>query len=226
MSQETVQGAPGCEEALLFDKQRSEPKFAVGLKVFLEMSLKNRTVRSTADTLGWQRPAFLMTSIPQVDNRIVIASPGVEVTVRYLLDGTVYGFNTHMVHKQSDPFPMWVLEYPSVVETKTLRRSPRISLSVPVTVADGRQFRTVDLSAHGALLAMTGPAALGQKLTLSFQLPDGTPIEGLEAEIVRLQESREETLAGVNFTDTAREQVDRIAGYLYGGATPLGNGKG
>jgi c-di-GMP-binding flagellar brake protein YcgR len=148
---------------------------------------------------------------------MVVASPGTEFVVRYLFDGTIFGFTTHLVHKQQDPFPMWVFHYPTVVEVKTLRRSPRINMTVPVKNADGRVFQSRDVSAHGALLAINGKIVIGNRLELSFNLPDGTVIENLGAEVVRVQESREETLAGVNFAESDHEQVNKIAAYLYSG---------
>ena len=203
------------EEQVIFDKKKPEPKFAVNLQVFLELNIKNKHMRATANVLGWQRPKHLLVSYPLVENRALVAPTQTELVVRYLLDGTVYGFNSKIVHKQQEPLPMWVLSYPSIVETKTLRRSPRIPIALPVKCSDDTQARTVDISAHGALLVVNSTLAIGDTLTISFTLPDDTKIQNLEVTVVRVQQSRDESMVGVNFDEKNKEQINKISGYLY-----------
>jgi len=210
------------DESVVFQKQLPEPKFAVDLQVFFEFPLKNKSVRATANILGWQKPKYLITSFPLAENRVVRTSPDTEIIVRYLLDGTIYGFTTRMIHKQSDPFPMWVLNYPTFVQMKTLRRSPRIQVTLPVEIDNGESCHTIDISAHGALLSIAGKISMGDKIVINFTLPNGEQINHLGADVVRIQASRDETLAGVNFDAENKMEINKISNYLYSTEEPDG----
>lgn len=208
-------GTRPVEDESLFEKQQNIPKLQVGLQIFLELAQKSKTVRAKASILGWSSPTHLMISFPTADNKLLLTPFKSEVVVRYLLDGVVYGFTTKVIDKQQKPLPMWILIYPAAVETKSLRRSPRVSIKLPVTYdEDGAAF-TIDLSANGALLSVSEKMALGQSLRLSFQLPDGTTVNNLFADVVRLQESRENSMVGVNFRLEDPEKISKISQYLY-----------
>jgi hypothetical protein len=117
-----------------------KPQFQVGIPVYIEMVQKRKRVRTQVSIVGWFKTNFLFTTQPS-DSRLLVTSLHTELIVRYLLDGTVYGFITKLIHKQNSPFGMWVLDYPEVVEVKNLRRSPRIPLYLTVTTDEGREWR-------------------------------------------------------------------------------------
>ena len=205
------------KEETELEAPKAEPNFAVGLRVFLELAQDIKHMRTDAEVLGWRRGSLLMITVPLHDNRPVIALPGAKIIMRYILEGVAYGFATRLSAKLQNPLPMWVLEYPTDVETRNLRRSPRVALSIPMRdAATGAEFVTVDLSAHGVLLVCKDPLTMGQKLELSFHLPNGEEIERLEGEVVRLQTSREISMAGVNFNEKDDLERNRIATCLYG----------
>jgi len=212
---ETTVGVRQMKDESLFDNRKVIPKLQVGLQIFLELSQEMNDLRAKSSILGWSSPTHLMISYPMVDNKLLLAPIETEAVVRYLLDGIVYGFTTKIIDKQQKPLPMWILTYPDVVETKTLRRSPRITIKLPVTYNDHCNACTIDLSAHGALLSVSDKMSIGQSLKLNFQLPDGGMINELRAEVVRLQESRDGAMIGVNFADDDPEKIARISRYLY-----------
>ncbi|NLH48123.1 MAG: flagellar brake protein [Myxococcales bacterium] len=201
-------------ECRVIDPPHTEPRFVVGLQLMMGFNGESGQIRSIANVLGWQKPEYLMTAIPRLDSTTVKIVPSAEVVLRYILDGTVYGFSTRLIGEYQSPVPMWVLEYPKSVEFKNLRRSPRVSLELPVTCADGMQMRTVDISANGALLTGNAPLSIGDILRISFNLPDGTAIDNLEADVVRVQKSRTESLFGINFHETS-DQLAKIARFIY-----------
>jgi len=190
-----------------------KPQFQVGIPVYIEMVQKRKRVRTQVSIVGWFKTNFLFTTQPS-DSRLLVTSLHTELIVRYLLDGTVYGFITKLIHKQNIPFGMWVLDYPEVVEVKNLRRSPRIPLYLTVTTDEGREWEMLDLSSHGAAMATTDEPFMGEMVELSFVLPDGNKIEGLNAQIVRMSSSSEERLIGVQFDEDDYENITKIKRYI------------
>lgn len=168
----------------------------------------------------------IVVDIPIVDGKKIILNYNASITARFLVDGTVYGFKTGLlrVHTKSG---LMVIEYPDSVKKYNLRKSRRISLLLPAQVTtgyekgslSGRTWQTetlsgaiLDLSGIGALIAVkpSKTADVGHKVTISTNLPGGTPIVSLEAEIKNIRKSDEKLLLGVNFEKEYSESKNSI----------------
>ena len=123
-----IQMDPSVGSTKARDSNQQVPPFNVGMQVFLDLVQRNKPVRATAHIMGWCRPCHLMTSFPEIQGRIAVASEESDVIVRFMHEGTIYGFPAIIVAKQQSPFPMWTLSHQPVVEFKTMRRSPRIQI--------------------------------------------------------------------------------------------------
>ncbi len=200
------------DESLLYNKGDNSPQFAVGLPVFFELSQKTKRLRAQAYMVGWVRPKVLITTVPQ-DSRLIVIPKGTEMIVRYLFEGRVYGFVSRIVHKQIDPLPLWMVEYPEVVEVKNLRRSPRIAVMLQVRNHLDELWYTLDLSTNGAQLVVDTKQTVGDVILLNFTLPDGEKIENLTATIMRVIADKDEQRIGVMFDETD-SQLDKIKAYL------------
>ncbi|HPQ68593.1 MAG TPA: flagellar brake protein [bacterium] len=191
------------------------PPFNVGMQVFLDLVQRNKPVRATAQVFGWRPPTHLMTSYPELQGRMVMVSEDAQVIVRFIHEGKIFGFPATIVAKQQSPFPMWTLAHRPIADGKSLRRTPRRRVIVPVIDESGGEHVTVDISAHGMLLATRQNKTLGDNLTLSFSLPDGMEIKNLRAEIVRIQQSRDASLMAVNYNAGQAEALEKISHFLY-----------
>jgi Tfp pilus assembly protein PilZ len=210
-----MQNSPqGNTDPLVFDEKGAvQPNFQVGIPVFVELVQKKRRLRAQAKVIGWSPKQALITTLP-MDNRMLIIPTGTELIVRYLLDGTVYGFVTRLLHKQQGPLGMWLLEYPEVVEVKNLRRSPRIPLYLKAHTADGEEWDMLDISNFGAAMATEETQFLGDEVELSFSLPDGSEIANLKSKIMRVNYSDQESIIGVSFDENDHEHLGRVRAYI------------
>ena len=80
---------------------------------------------------------------------------GEDVVVRYLSDGTIYGFHSTMLLSQMKPVPLFFIEYPYQVEKIELRKEKRAQCSLPSKVHCKTGVYPgiiVDLSSGGAKL--------------------------------------------------------------------------
>ena len=201
------------EESLFLEKSHINPQFAVGLQFSLEIKQKAQRLRTSANLIGWYRPHFLITTVPVTDRRTIIIQPGTEIITRYLFEGTVYGFLTHLAKKYQEPRPFWILDYPEVIEKINLRDSTRVQTFLHVKTSDEKQWMILDLSNSGALIRVEGEPTIGEETKLNFTLPNGEEIKELPVEIVRLSSSAEDHTIGVRFKED-KDQVEKIRQFI------------
>ena len=189
------------------------PSFRVGLPVFIELTQKNRRLRAQATIIGWAPKQVLIITLP-MDSRMLVIPTGSELIIRYLLDGTVYGFITHLRYKQQGAFSMWILEYPDLVEVKNLRRSQRIPLYLKVKTEDGETWDMLDISNFGAAMATEESQFIGDSVRLTFTLPDGAQINGLMCKILRVNYSEQESIVGIQFDEDNADAIKKVRTYI------------
>ncbi|MCK9239508.1 flagellar brake protein [Desulfocurvus sp.] len=93
--------------------------------------------RFKTEFLGMAKGQFIIMRLPRI--------PGVgdhlytekRVTVRYMFQGNVYGFESEVLWTQSGPFRLLFLRYPSTVEVLNLRKCQRVDCYLPVRVGVG-----------------------------------------------------------------------------------------
>lgn len=222
MTQET-QGKEGTEksagEYTFYLDEKTPAPFDVGMMINLQIAApKYKVNRFPVYLAGWISPHLLMTYHKHYDTGILAIPKDTAMIARYLFHGQIYGFLTKLYFKQSEPLNLWFLEYPNRIEVKNLRQSNRIPITLQVSIKDGAEFFTHDISVHGAslLVSADSPAnemKVGKELELDFSLPDGTPINALKAVIVRVYSEKSHQMLGVKF-DESNMQLSLIAAYL------------
>jgi c-di-GMP-binding flagellar brake protein YcgR len=201
------------KENLIFSEREAIPQFAVGLHLFFDINHKGQKFRAKANLLGWNRNNFLISSCPAHEKRSLFLTADSEIIVRYLLEGTVYGFTTRILRKYLDPQPFLMLKYPELVEVKSLRGSPRIQTLINVQTEKETSWILLDLSYNGALITLKGDARVGQRIKLTFNLPDGGEVKDLTAEVVRVVATKQDFQIAVKF-DEGDEQLARVRTFV------------
>jgi Tfp pilus assembly protein PilZ len=204
----------GSRVDLIFEDNAVSPQFAVGLDLYFEIRQRQRRVRVKSNMLGWYRPNVLITTAPILDGRQMTTPIGAEIVVRYMLEGSVYGFVTRLVQKYQNPINMWLLGYPELIEVKSLRQSPRVQMYLQVKDSEENAWMLMDLSLHGALLSVNADWKIGDAIFLNFTLPNGEKIEQLRGEVVRVHHTREERTVGVLFDKEDQVQLAKIREYV------------
>ena len=196
------------------------PPFSVGMFLNLDLLLKQTEhFRFRVRLVGWIKSNFLITSIFDYKTPIMATPVGTEVIARSVLEGRIFGFNTRLSHKQTDPFPLLYFEYPKQIEVKNMRSSPRISLTLEVKTNGGKIYYTKDISKKGASLFINSKSEidnirLRENLVISFKFPDTTKIENLKAEIVRKYQENNNQFIGLRFDENNRDELRKISRYI------------
>lgn len=169
---------------------------------------------------------YLLTDIPSVGEKKFFPDYGSVITVRFLLDGTVYGFKTGIVriHEKSG---LIVLEYPDSIRKVELRKSKRLNVMIAAVITTGCETDSdtgqtwtmemlegaiLDISEIGALLAVNASELVdvGHKVTISTTLPGGIHIDSLDAEIRNVKPSTDKLLLGVFFDKMNDKNTEAI----------------
>jgi c-di-GMP-binding flagellar brake protein YcgR len=201
-------------EDILEERSKITPRFVVGLNLYFDILTKTRRVKVRSQLVGWYRPHMLIVTMPLVDERALVMASGTELVVRYMIDGEVYGFLTRLLRKHHDPAPIWVLEYPGIVEVQNLRGKHRVQTFIQAKTDRDEDCLILDCSRTGALLAVTEKMEVGRPVTLNFTLPNGELIKDMETQVVRVFDSRLDTTVGVEFNPESVEQRKIIGDYV------------
>ena len=192
------------------------PQFSVGLNVFMEMKTdKNVSLRAQANIIGWHKRSILITTEPTINDSQINVSKGVNCIVRYIHQGSAFGFATNLLEKHEQLAHMWLLDFPKNVETKPLRQAPRVDVLIPAENPENKKWNILNISCCGALICMDGEFPdLGTKIEFSFLLPDGDKVENLKAEVARHQKNpAQKDSVGVKFSEGQDEKTKAIKTY-------------
>ncbi len=134
----------------------SELDVGLGTKMLLRMGGHKADIKT--ELIGVARNEFLIVKAPVIPGIRTLFSGGEDVVVRYLADGTIYGFHSTMLRSQMKPVPLFFIEYPYQVEKIELRKEKRAHCSLPSKVHCKSGIFPgiiVDLSSGGAKLNLT-----------------------------------------------------------------------
>ncbi len=134
----------------------TEDNFHVGLKLSLEVNKSyNRIDMFLA---GWVQGAFVLATSPQL--RSLDLSSNDDCIIRFLKEGSAFGFQTAMLVKQQYPLPLIFLKYPEEVKSMPFRKTKRVKTNIQAKLMKQKgekefitdDARIVDISETGCLL--------------------------------------------------------------------------
>ncbi len=162
-----------------------ENYLSVGNRVILypEPHRKN-SARYEAVIRGWQKNNCIILRLYLTQDRTIIFRENAECSFRFLHDGVACSADAYLIDWQaSKRNPDIRISWPKSVRASMVRRDERIKCTMPGTLDyDGLDVpcEVQDLSIGGLGLTCTVAVNVGIRLNLSFMLPDGVQVEGLQ----------------------------------------------
>ncbi len=199
----------------LFGNDSREIKLTVGTDVLLNCSVRRQPVKCRTKICGWREKDFLILATPVVDGKLIDVTCGDNMTVRFVNDGIVYGFNSVLLGKLSHPRHLWVMTYPDLCERLSLRKSLRVPLLLLAAVGGTEEkVFVLDLSEGGALLEFNEELRVGDRKVLSFVLPNGRAVTGLGVIVKNVSKAENSLKVGTAFDEESREACAAIREFL------------
>ncbi len=210
------------------EEQEETEALAVGARVHLQPAGARSADRYEVQVRGWDVGRFILTDMPNEKKAVETFKVGTEWVARSILFGKAYGFRTEVIRAQFDPRPLVFFRYPDAIEALRIRKHERISTFVIGSLSSldetGKMLDTVecvvrDLSRGGCLTEADIDLSVGDKVALTFVLPNGERVEGIPAQVRNARPSEEKRFTGgVMFSEDAEQKrivdsfFDRTAG--------------
>lgn len=149
---------------------------------------------------------------------------GNKVVVRFIQEGSIYGFEAYILAVIDKPTSLLVIDYPTKVEEKSLRKAERIDCYIPCTLEIENQESEgalVDISVGGCRCVapnhhskeLSGPG-VGSNVRIMFDSPAENWHFDLQGLLVNTAEFHTNALIGVKFNSDADNYVEHVQSLL------------
>lgn len=201
----------------MVEKATSTVTLPIDLGTPLQIEIVGFADRYKSFLIGMERGEFLIVKSPMGEELEEYDLVKLEYRIRYVFDGTVYGFEAGGLRTVPDPLNVLFIDFPQQVENYELRSSRRISCTLPSSVKVEDQLIPgvfLDLSEKGGCFATkTEDAALFETerpVAFSCLLPGSGEKVELGATIRRTETSGDRVSVGVEFEKSDPDLVEFI----------------
>lgn len=133
-----------------------ENDFHVGLR--LSLAVNDSDDRFDMSVVGWIRRAYLIATGPELGEADISSRD--DCIVRFINEGSAFGFQTSMLRKQRYPIPLLFFKYPAEIKSMPFRKARRLSTNIASKIMKQTQdsgfitaeTRILDLNETGCLL--------------------------------------------------------------------------
>lgn len=155
---------------------------------------------------GWQRGAYVLLDIPAPADSGAPLRVHDPCTLRFLANGDACGCDSVVQDLGTGSHFSYVrVRWPQALSCVRVRKHERIHLHAPCAVSreDGKviEGEIVDLSTGGCKVQLATILAKGQRLSLSFSLPDGSVIEGMNVNVCASGQDNDGAWVGCEYHD-------------------------
>jgi c-di-GMP-binding flagellar brake protein YcgR len=195
---------------------------ALGTELSIQLGESGPKLRSSL--VGMEEDQYLIARLPQPAHLSEKLAPGMDLIMRYVHFGSVYGCFVTVRGWIRLPYPLLFLGFPTQVQCIELRRMKRVGCTIPSRLQTARweqEGMIRDISTGGVLFTARPPRGkgapeleIGESVMLSF------PILGMEGNqefagrIRRSSLDRDELKLGVEFEELSEELAVRIQSYV------------
>ncbi len=177
--------------------------------------------RFKTEFVGLGKGQFIMVRLPRITGVNEHLYVEKKVTVRYVLQGNVYGFESEVLWTQVTPFRLLFLRYPDTIEILNLRKCQRVDCYLPVKIGVGEpdsgqyseyEGMMLNLSCGGCQVVADAneqdlpPLQVDSDVTLEFHMMGATKVTRIVGRTKNLNVTRNRMYLGVMF-DTIPDEV-------------------
>ncbi len=200
------------------------PTLSIGLKVTVKIR------GDSYDTLirGWKPGVFILVDVPMSGADHIKVVPETSIFCRFLSTGSLVTCATVVISVLKQPLNIMVLEFPSRYDKIELRKSTRLTTSLPAVYYKlGRseeknvRFKATvrDLNLKGALLSSSIKLDVPSRIALSIKLSVSEKITNVVSIVQNLAKEKNENnedfyLIGVEFKNLQGQDKSKLMLYI------------
>lgn len=204
----------------------------LGNEVHFEIEKLDRRFKSIL--IGMKPGEYLIFELPRdalSGNIKSIFFSGNIIIVRYLYDGTVFGFQSKIIDDLSAPRKLLFIEHPKIIARYELRSKKRIDCFLPAKIEimdKEKQGVLTDISEKGCryqiktLKSEQLPSVqIDEKLILKFQFAGVEGEQPVSGKIKNIKKDEREMVLGIEFHEISPEVQNMINQYISNIEEPL-----
>lgn len=213
---------------MIVDKEGDQlsPVLAIGL----EITIKIRGDDYTTYVRGWKPGVFILVDSPMVAGDYLKVVPETSISCRFLTSGTLVSCSSMIIFVLRQPLNIIVLEFPARYEKIKLRKSLRMTSSLPAVYyklgsakpeeKNVKYKATVrDLSLNGVLLSGNFKLEVLSRIALSIKLSSNDKITNILCtvkNVIREKKVHNDNyyLIGVEFKNLPADDKRKLVHYL------------
>lgn len=174
---------------------------------------------------GEKESEFLIVDIPTRGTGIPVSfQKDAKCVVRFMHEGTVFGFAAYMRKEIVNPVHFLILDYPQNIEEFNLRKSERLETFLPVKLVLGNKKEktkpnsfVIDLSKGGCRIYIDGTASFNveDKIQLTFPLPPWEPVQDQDGLVKVLHAIEKKFVIAIEFCDVDTQTQKKIDDFVH-----------
>jgi c-di-GMP-binding flagellar brake protein YcgR len=191
--------------------------------VLLQLQLEGVRGSYKSTLVGMERGLYLISRIPQMPGLKAKLGKEDQVIVRYLYEGTAYGFRSMLLGVTNEPFRLAFLSYPENIEVVNLRTQERVSCFFPAVLSlneSSWEGVILDVSPGGCNFVFdptgdkdTTGFNIGDVVLLSTQITGSSGPMTLRGTIRNIRQRETEITLGTQFHEVEPLAIDAITRY-------------
>jgi len=193
----------------------------------VQMEIGGVDFKMQSKIIGAVHNVYLIFKTPSPGNLISINTKlyaGNRVTVRYLHNGTVYGFQSELISAINEPAKLIFVSYPKIIASRDLRSHKRLKCCIPAkTRIKGAEYNTIirDIGITGCRLLLKYPCRIprpalevGESISSTVEHYLSINEHKLEGEIKNISIDQHKIYMGVCFKKIDEKIQESINKYI------------
>lgn len=184
--------------------------------------------RFKSEFVGMVRGGFIIVRVPRIPGINEFLYVEKKITVRYVHEGNVYGFESEVLWNQTSPFRLLFLRYPETVEILNLRRCQRVDCYLPVKIGMGEEDgqytelegMMLNLSCGGCQLVLDATSgglptiAVDTELVVQFRMFGSDKLVRIKGQAKNINVNKQRMYLGLMYSDLSDDVRDGIDNYV------------
>ena len=210
------------------DKSRRHTGKRLGLDVGMRMSLsllhEDGEGRITAELVGLVHFEYLVLRLPWIPGLRTRLVAGAVVTVRFISDGVLCGFQSEIITHVGKPSLLLFVIYPDVVEKLSIRQHKRIQCALPAQLHSSRgdaKGLLANISQGGCRMLLDArkqtelrQSVAGDELVLRFHLEADSIAKAAKCDVRSVNADSSRIVLGISFTGKDPEFIVALQSFL------------
>lgn len=208
------------KKSAILSQNPGETKMTMGM----DLLLKVHGVKGDYKTrlVGMHPFDCLIMTLPRIPGFVNTVRKDEELLVRYMAEGTVYGFRTQIIDHMLKPVPLLFTAYPQQLERYELRKDTRLNCFIPATLHTAvSHYPTyiVDLSEGGCRTNSPGEkqapqTSVDEQVVLELKLCGSDRLLMTSATVRNFQEMEGVVSLGLSFEAIEPEAKQSLRNFL------------